>query len=74
MKIIKNTTTINFLNMSKYTFVFSLLLLIGGLFSIFYKGINLSIDFKGGTIINLEIYVKMNHADKCIDLKPRKEK
>ena len=56
MKIIKNTTTINFLNMSKYTFVFSLLFLIGGLFSIFYKGINLSIDFKGGTIINLEIY------------------
>ena len=55
MKIFKATTTINFLSISKYTFYLSLLLIFLGSISLFLKGIDLSIDFKGGTIIDLEI-------------------
>jgi len=55
MKIFKTTTKINFLSISKYTFYLSLLLIIMGSISLLYKGIDLSIDFKGGTIIDLEI-------------------
>ena len=55
MKIIKNITTFNFLSISKYTVIFSLLLIISGLFSLLFKGINVSIDFKGGTVINMKI-------------------
>ena len=55
MKIIKNITSFNFLNISKYTIVLSLLLMISGLSSLFFKGINVSIDFTGGTVINIKI-------------------
>ena len=55
MKIIKNITTFNFLSISKYTVIFSVLLIISGLFSLLFKGINVSIDFKGGTVINMKI-------------------
>tara|TARA_B100000029_G_scaffold369742_1_gene363605 strand:- start:756 stop:1664 length:909 start_codon:yes stop_codon:yes gene_type:complete len=55
MKIIKNITTVNFLSISKYTVIFSVLLIISGLFSLLFKGINVSIDFKGGTVINMKI-------------------
>ena len=55
MKIFKKTPKINFISISKYTFFISLLLIVIGTFSLLYKGVDLSIDFKGGTIINLEI-------------------
>ena len=55
MQIFKKTPTINFISISKYTFFISLLLIVIGTFSLLYKGVDLSIDFKGGTIINLEI-------------------
>ncbi len=56
MKIFKTTPKINFLSISQYTLFLSLLLIIVGVFSIAYKGVDLSIDFKGGTIIDLEIF------------------
>lgn len=55
MTIFKKTPKINFILISKYTFFISLLLIVIGTFSLLYKGVDLSIDFKGGTIINLEI-------------------
>ena len=55
MQIFKKTPTINFISISKHTFFISLLLIVIGTFSLLYKGVDLSIDFKGGTIINLEI-------------------
>ena len=55
MKIFKKTPKINFISISKYTFYISLLLIVIGTVSLLYKGVDLSIDFKGGTIINLEI-------------------
>ena len=56
MKIFKTTPKINFLSISQYTLFLSLLLIVVGVFSIAYKGVDLSIDFKGGTIIDLEIF------------------
>ena len=55
MKIFNTTPKINFLSISKYTLYLSLLLIVVGTVSLIYKGVNLSIDFKGGTIINVEI-------------------
>jgi len=56
MKVIKNIMSFNFLKTSKYTVIVSIFLMILGLFSLIFKGINVSIDFKGGTVINMEIY------------------
>ena len=56
MIIFKKTPKINFISISKYTVYISLLLIVIGTFSLLYKGVDLSIDFKGGTIINLEIF------------------
>ena len=56
MKIFNTTPKINFLSISKYTLYLSLCLIIVGIVSLVYKGIDLSIDFKGGTIINVEIF------------------
>ena len=55
MKLLKKTPTINFLNMSQYMYICSLLIIIIGLFSIFSIGIDKSIDFTGGTIIDIEM-------------------
>ena len=70
MKIIKNITSFNFLNISKYTVVLSLLLMISGLFSLFFKGINVSIDFTGGTVINIKIDEdEVNLSDLRLEIK-----
>lgn len=70
MKIIKNITSFNFLNISKYTIVLSLLLMISGLFSLFFKGINVSIDFTGGTVINIKIDEdEVNLSDLRLEIK-----
>ena len=55
MKIFKSTPTINFLNISKYMIIISMLFLSCGIISLLYKGVDASIDFKGGTIINVVI-------------------
>ena len=58
MNIIPEKLEINFVKLSKIMMYVSLGFLIISLYAIFFKGINLSIDFKGGTIIDLHVYDK----------------
>jgi preprotein translocase SecF subunit len=49
-------TQINFVGMTKYAFIFSILLIIVGIVSIVMRGDdNLSIDFRGGTVLQVHI-------------------
>jgi len=53
MQIMKETTHFNFMGKRKIAAVFSILLIIASLASLFKQGLNLGIDFTGGTIIEL---------------------
>ena len=55
MKLISDKLFIDFIKLSRFTIFISLILVGISLYSIFFKGINMSIDFKGGTIINLSV-------------------
>lgn len=53
MQIMKETTHFNFMGKRKIAAVFSILLILASLASLFKQGLNLGIDFTGGTIIEL---------------------
>jgi preprotein translocase subunit SecF len=53
MKIIKENTHFNFMGKRKIAAIFSILLILASLGSLFTQGLNLGIDFTGGTIIEL---------------------
>ena len=55
MKIISEKLLIDFVKLSRFTIFISLIFIGISMYSIFFKGINMSIDFKGGTIINLSV-------------------
>jgi len=54
MEIIGKKSNINFLSLRKITTTISIVLIVVGLFSIFTKGLNLSIDFTGGSVIEVK--------------------
>ena len=56
MNILPENIKINFVQLSRVTIYLSISLFVISLYAIFFKGINLSIDFKGGTIIDLSVY------------------
>ena len=59
-----NKTKFNFLNKTKFTTAISSILIILGIISLISKsGPNLSIDFTGGTIIQLKFESSMNISD-----------
>lgn len=51
LRFIKKTPNISFINNRKLFFSLSLLLAIISIFSLFFKGLNFGIDFKGGLLI-----------------------
>lgn len=53
MQILKENTHFNFMGKRKIAAVFSVLLVLASLVSLFTQGLNLGIDFTGGTIIEL---------------------
>lgn len=53
MQIMKETTHFDFMGKRKIAAVFSILLILASLASLFKQGLNLGIDFTGGTIIEL---------------------
>ncbi len=61
MQLFKKETTINFIGSRKIALVFSLLLLLAGVYSLSTQGLNYGIDFTGGTKIELAY-------DKDVDL------
>lgn len=54
MKIISENSNINFLGQRKIALFFSCVLIILGVFSLVTKGLNLSIDFTGGSVIEVK--------------------
>ncbi|MGB9731133.1 MULTISPECIES: protein translocase subunit SecF [Calditerrivibrio] len=63
LELIKNDSRIDFLGNAKLFFVISGALIVISLFLIFTKGLNLGIDFSGGTVIQLK-YEKPADLDK----------
>ena len=55
MKIFQKTPKINFLFYAKYMFWVSSIILCAGIIFIIFKGLQGSIDFTGGTIVQVEI-------------------
>lgn len=62
MKIIPKTN-IDFVSKRYYFFALSAIFIIGGLISIYFKGLNLGLDFKGGTLVQIKVESKENIAD-----------
>ena len=54
MKIINENSNINFLGQRKFAAIISCILIIAGVFSLVTKGLNLSIDFTGGSVIEVK--------------------
>tara|TARA_Y100000817_G_scaffold115840_1_gene90778 strand:+ start:1209 stop:2111 length:903 start_codon:yes stop_codon:yes gene_type:complete len=54
MRLFKKNPKISFLSYYKYAFGLSVVFIISGIISIFVKGLETSIDFTGGTIVNVE--------------------
>src|SRR5690625_7752490 len=53
LQIVKKDVNINFLRYSNAALVFSGLLLLAGVVSLFTQGLNLGLDFTGGALIEL---------------------
>ncbi len=60
LKIIKSGTKINFMKIKKLTLVISFILFSLSLFAVFFKGLNLGIDFTGGSLIEVRFENKIN--------------
>ena len=54
MKLIKNVSNINFLGQRKIAAFLSFFLIVVGVFALVSKGLNLSIDFTGGSVIEVK--------------------
>jgi preprotein translocase subunit SecF len=55
MQLFKNTLSINFINHTSKTGIISLLLFISAICILFFQGLNLTIEFRGGTNFNIVV-------------------
>lgn len=62
-------TNIDFMGKRKIFYIISLILILSGIFSIYKKGLNLGLDFTGGTLVqvNFENPVKIDKLRKIFD-------
>lgn len=54
MEWIKNNTVFNFVKYNRYSFYFSLILILASLGLIFFKGFSYGVDFAGGTLVQIK--------------------
>ena len=60
LKIIKSGTDIKFMKIKKLTLIISFILFFLSLFGVFFKGLNLGIDFTGGSLIEARFKEKID--------------
>ena len=53
LRLIPSDTNIDFLKFKKFAFLFSLLIILGTIFSLLFNSLNYGIDFKGGILLEL---------------------
>ena len=53
MRIIPEKTSIDFVGKKGIALVFSISMIVFSIFSLFYQGLNLGIDFSGGTLVEV---------------------
>jgi len=63
MQIFKETTTFDFMSKRKLAAVFSVLLIIVSLYSLFDKGLNFGLDFTGGTLLEVNYPASVDLKD-----------
>jgi len=63
MKFLNRTTNIDFMSRRKFALVFSAILLIGAITSLYTRGLNFGLDFTGGTLIEVEFPTAPNTTE-----------
>lgn len=53
LRLVPDGTKLNFIGAHRFTFLFSAILILGSLVSLFTQGLNFGIDFRGGTAIEI---------------------
>jgi len=69
MKIFKDVPNFQFMNKRMYAFVLSGLIIVAGAFTFVTKGLNLGIDFSGGTMVEVSFKETRSEEDLRIALK-----
>ena len=53
LRLVPSNTNLDFLKLRNYAFIFSIIIILGTLLSLFVNSLNYGIDFKGGILLEL---------------------
>ena len=53
LRLVPSNTNLDFLKLRNYAFIFSTIIILGTLLSLFVNNLNYGIDFKGGILLEL---------------------
>ena len=69
LRLVPSNTNLDFLKLRNYAFIFSTIIILGTLLSLFVNNLNYGIDFKGGIL--LELRSKNNNSSNIDDLRSK---